>query len=545
MNVTDSLPGKIDLVLVLGVLLALLGSGVVGWLYRRALVRLMMSAPETGTRQRTTRPRPAAGARPALSREALVAPWPTTADNAAARRRLIAVVIGLSLLMAISITAIEYPLNYQTVLTPRRLATGTVWAVWMMFPALAVLLRWSRWRLACVLLAWYALVVALVMSQSNVQQQLIAVMGGVALEIGVPMVLIMTFALGGVTRTVGAWLLPFFMVLVGLSVLGLDGLAMLAGRPQWLRVLFDWVTVKTLFVLAGVFPWLLAVPLFIAMARALERLYIRQWLSELGWLLTSIWFIQITLKAAGALASTGPKVVLLYLPLLWLPLAFLGARRWLAPRHAAPTLLVLRVFRRDAEVQALFDAVVDRWRLTGNTLMIAGTDLSNRTLDPGELFAFLGGRIGEQFVADQAQVDARIAALELRPDMEGRFRVNESFCRDSAWQPMLAALLTRADVVLTDLRGFQAHNEGCRYEIGELANAAAVRRVVTLFDRTSDRALAQRDAGAAPAGRYVWIDASVLNARIRDQVLAALLITDADVPGNIGSGKATACACRN
>jgi hypothetical protein len=100
-------------------------------------------------------------------------------------------------------------------------------------------------------------------------------------------------------------------------------------------------------------------------------------------------------------------------------------------------------------------------------------------------------------------------------------------------------------VVLTDLRGFQAHNEGCRYEIGELANAAAVRRVVTLFDRTSDRALAQRDAAAAPAGRFVWIDASVLNARICDQVLAALLITDADVPGNIGSGKATACAWRN
>ena len=61
-----------------------------------------------------------------------------------------------------------------------------------------------------------------------------------------------------------------------------------------------------------------------------------------------------------------------------------------------PTLLVLRVFQRDAQVQALFDDVVERWRLTGNTVLIAGTDLVERTLDAGDLFTFVDGRLGER-----------------------------------------------------------------------------------------------------------------------------------------------------
>ena len=82
-------------------------------------------------------------------------------------------------------------------------------------------------------------------------------------------------------------------------------------------------------------------------------------------------------------------------------------------------------------------------------------------------------------------------------------------------------------------RRSQTVDIGRRTELVQLAGAAALRRVVTLFDGASDRALAQSDAAVAPAGRFVWIDASVLSARMRDQVLAALLITDADVSGKI------------
>jgi hypothetical protein len=47
----------------------------------------------------------------------------------------------------------------------------------------------------------------------------------------------------------------------------------------------------------------------------------------------------------------------------------------------------------------MFDRVIERWRLTGNTVLIAGTDLISRTLDPDDLFTFLNGRLGERFIA--------------------------------------------------------------------------------------------------------------------------------------------------
>jgi hypothetical protein len=185
-------------------------------------------------------------------------------------------------------------------------------------------------------------------------------------------------------------------------------------------------------------------------------------------------------------------------------------------------LLVLRVFQRDAQVQALFDAVIERWRVTGNTVLIAGTDLVERTLDAGDIFSFLDGRLAERFVRRPADVAARIAAFDLAPDMEGRYRVNEVYCHDSTWQAALDALVAISDVVLMDLRSFKAHNRGCRHELGVLARAPRLRRVVVLTDGDTALAQAQEDAAAAPAGRFVWMDAARVDARQRRRVLGAL-----------------------
>jgi nucleoside 2-deoxyribosyltransferase len=210
------------------------------------------------------------------------------------------------------------------------------------------------------------------------------------------------------------------------------------------------------------------------------------------------------------------------LPLLSLPLALLVGRQWYRRGARAPTLLVLRVFRRDAEVQALFDTVIERWRLTGNTVLIAGTDLADRTLDADDIFTFLDGGLSRRFVQTAADVAPRLAAFDMARDADGRFRVNECYCHDTTWQDALNALVQRSDVVLMDLRSFRAHNAGCRYELGTLAQSKRPLRVIVLTDGQTDRAAAAEAVAHAQNGRFTWLDTARIDARKRGEVLATL-----------------------
>jgi hypothetical protein len=202
------------------------------------------------------------------------------------------------------------------------------------------------------------------------------------------------------------------------------------------------------------------------------------------------------------------------------------SRRLRGSAGRPPTLLVLRVFQHDAQVQRLFDHVVERWRLSGNTVLIAGTDLALRTLDADEIFTFLDGRLESRFIREPADVAARLAEFDLARDADGRFRINECYAHDSAWRAALAALLEISDVALMDLRSFQARNAGCRYELGELARARHVGRVVVLTDAQTDRATAQSAVALAPPGRFVWLDASSIDDAKQREVLESLFVAD-------------------
>ncbi|MGH6622610.1 MAG: hypothetical protein ACREBN_01495, partial [Burkholderiaceae bacterium] len=122
------------------------------------------------------------------------------------------------------------------------------------------------------------------------------------------------------------------------------------------------------------------------------------------------------------------------------------------------------------------------------------------------------------------QIHGRLAGFELEPDAEGRYRVNECYCHDSTWRETLAALLARSDVVLMDLRSFQRRNEGCSFELGELARATHVARVVALTDDQTDHDAAKAAAAAAPESRFVWLNATHVNRAKRREVLNALFV---------------------
>jgi len=162
--------------------------------------------------------------------------------------------------------------------------------------------------------------------------------------------------------------------------------------------------------------------------------------------------------------------------------------RWLPKVDAPKRLLLLRVFALGARSEPLFDAIRKRWLRGGSIAMIAGPDLVTSAVEPDEFLGFLSGDLGRTFVAGEANLAARIAVMDRKPDPDGRFRVAEFFCRADTWQATMQRLVAESDAVLMDLRSFSASNQGCIFELGRLLDAIDLRRVVFVIDRSTDRA---------------------------------------------------------
>jgi hypothetical protein len=178
--------------------------------------------------------------------------------------------------------------------------------------------------------------------------------------------------------------------------------------------------------------------------------------------------------------------------MVWLGwrLALRLALRW-ATRHAAPhgpALLLLRVFKPSQRSEGFADRLLARWRFVGPVWLIAGPDLAGAFMEPDEFFAWLRRRLHERFVAEPAQVEERIAALDNRRDPDGRFRTSELFCADSTWRGVVLALIERADVVLLDLREFTPQRAGTHFELVQLLKRAPLAKVLVLVDARDDLA---------------------------------------------------------
>ena len=212
-------------------------------------------------------------------------------------------------------------------------------------------------------------------------------------------------------------------------------------------------------------------------------------------------------------------VVALFAPVNRLLLGWLGV-----PARAAAwpgrTLLLLRVFGYTARTERLFDRVAARWRLLGPVTMIAAPDVTARTMDAGDYLRWLTGRVDELFVTSQASLDARLATLDLAPDPDGRFRLNEFCCRDSSWQATVIELMARADAVIMDVRGITAERRGCEFELQQLALRLHLQRLVLVIDRTTDQAVL-RSAFGSQLDRVRMVE--VAHSWQADRAYAALL----------------------
>jgi len=158
-----------------------------------------------------------------------------------------------------------------------------------------------------------------------------------------------------------------------------------------------------------------------------------------------------------------------------------------APGDRSPRrLLLLRVFGYQQRTEKLFDRVAQAWRFEGPVQLIAGVDLASRTATPGAILRLLSGSLRQQYIANAADIQARIAQLDGVPDRDGRFRINNVYCHDDTWRGALTALLEASDCVLMDLRGFSARNQGCVFELEQLLLRVPLASVVLVVDDGTD-----------------------------------------------------------
>ncbi len=514
------LTGKLATLVILATLLAVVGAWGVALRYRAAMQRLMSAPPENSPLRPPHPPAPSA----------LPVSNITLADNRRAYRRLVTIFASISLLMSFTHALTLEQLSGSAQINWETVTILTLVMAWPIVLVLGVIERWPRHRVALLLAAWFVGAVLLIAWRTSEAVTLSGIMIWMSFAIGIPLLLVSAVCLGNATRAIAPWLLPLFVLLAGAAQLGLDALSAMINSGTGGATLLsatDTFGHWSIILAFALTPMLLAWWPAKQLGRWLAMAYTKQRFSELFYLFTAVWALSLITPALGAASdSWRGALATFFLPLAWIPFSY-PLLRALSPvvpqQQRAPTLLVLRVFQKDVSIQNLFDRVIERWRLTGNTVLIAGTDLAERTIDAEDIFTFIDGRLAERFIYRADEIEAKLGQFELEPDIEGRYRVNECYCHDSTWQQALDRLIAISDVVLMDLRGFRKKNKGCLYELGVLAAAPAIGRVVILANPGGDRDKAEAAAAAAPDGRFIWIDIEPNETIAPEQVLAALL----------------------
>jgi hypothetical protein len=217
------------------------------------------------------------------------------------------------------------------------------------------------------------------------------------------------------------------------------------------------------------------------------------------WLLFTVWESLMNVPADAPIghAALGLPAFGIFLAVQYLSFRPLARE---ARRATNVRLLLLRTFGARRRSERLLRALGLHWRHVGSIQMIAGTDLAMESAEPHQFLDFLTGRLARQFVTSPQDLERRLASLDLEPDPDGRFRVNQLFCHDDTWQGALASMARLNDAVLMDLRAFGTGSRGCIHELQQLANLVPATRIVLLYDRTTDLHLLRHTL------RHAWVN---------------------------------------
>jgi hypothetical protein len=232
--------------------------------------------------------------------------------------------------------------------------------------------------------------------------------------------------------------------------------------------------------------------------------YARKRASDQGLLLAQWWFV-LTVSQVLSAATVGPwqgaAWLIPFVAYVTVARVLLGRVRRLTAGAPPATLLLLRTFGHRSRSERLLRDLTGTWRWVGTIELIGGTDLASETLEPDEFLDFVRGRTWRRFVRDRDEVEQRIRDLDLVPDSDGRYRVNELLCHDDTWRETFRRLAPTVDAVLLDVRGYTATNAGVRFELQQLVERIPLARLVALTDATTDLAALHEALRAAVALR--------------------------------------------
>lgn len=292
-------------------------------------------------------------------------------------------------------------------------------------------------------------------------------------------------------RAVGPLVLTFMILAVTGSLL----LPFIVGNDErLLRLILDFEVALWLgnyifeglivlgFLLFGAIGWLVL--------QWIGGLYKRKKISEQSITIDAVWLLFGIFQSVGLIfegevwfvASLLAFVV--YKIVSWAGFSVLGYR--VSSSRKSPNLLLLRVFSLGKRSERLFDVLGMHWRYVGSIRLIAGPDLATTTMEPHEFLDFLSGKLARRFIDSAQRLDLRVSEMDVQPDRDGQFRVNDFFCYEDTWRMVLSRLIGKSDVVLMDLRGFSSQNAGCVFEISELINVVSLGRVLFIIDETTD-----------------------------------------------------------
>jgi hypothetical protein len=247
------------------------------------------------------------------------------------------------------------------------------------------------------------------------------------------------------------------------------------------------VMIFTFFILTGL---VLFAPLGWLFLRWIGKRYQSKKMSEQSLSLDTLWIIfgffqsfalisdNFKLAFTGIVAFVALKIT------IWMTRRLLYGKTPNIPSDHV--LMLLRVFSLGKKSESLFDATTRNWLQIGSMCMLSGPDLATSTLEPHEFYDFIGGRLSRQFIHDENDLEHKLSEIDLLPDPDGRYRVNEFFCMANTWQITMQKLAGKCSAVLMDLRSYSGIHEGSTFELIHLLNSFPVKKIVLLTDQSTD-----------------------------------------------------------
>jgi hypothetical protein len=399
-------------------------------------------------------------------------------ETARWRARRAQVVFGLAgflygfTAMCVLFTLEEFPW------TPVRVAVITLLYAWPVVPTVLALLPAERPMRAMAVWAGYIAVVVVLLTIGGLSiPEMVFLIGFVLLLPGAFVAATSARSMRG-----AAWLVAPTLLLLGMAVsqLPLPLAHLVFSEP------FDRYTVG--FLLGGV----AALALIFVYGFGLVAAYRAKLLSDQALLIFQWWFVVAFWFTIDLVSNHFWFAAFGMLPLLVMAIflaVVLRVRR--RPAERPVRLLLLRTFGSRGRSTRLLRAITRQWRWIGSVELFAAPDIATETLEPDEFVDFMLGRLPRRFIDDQAALDRRLRDLDLAPDADGRYRINEFLCHEDTWQPSVEAVVGEVDAILIDLRGFTATNFGVVHEVGRLVALVDLRRVVALIDDSTDMAALQ------------------------------------------------------